>query len=281
MKAKRLFTLLVLMLSITEAIWATRTAPTLPAAQTLQSGGTYYLYNIDSQLFLHRRSTSDVNLDADGSAVTFTSRSDKGAGAYTLQFSDNYYLYLWNSYDGVTSYEDNNSYLLVSGTSSAYRIQKSTYASGYDANQYYGHDVNDNDASSLRPDLASGNITWRLINADAGALYCARVKLYNALASAEEHNLYVADYDAIYNTSTDAAAIEAAAAALNLSIELSTNITSPDWSDYPIRLAYEGTNPWSVSGNRIYVGSREVVENNVYTLKATVTVDAPATFVYE
>lgn len=281
MKAKRLFTLLVLMLSITEAIWATRTAPTLPAAQTLQSGGTYYLYNIDSQLFLHRQSISDVNLDADGSAVTFTSRSDKGDGAYTLQFSDNYYLYLWYSYDGVTSYEDNSSYQLVSGTSSAYRIQKSTYALGYDANQYYGHDVNDNDASSLRPDLASGNITWRLINADAGALYCARVKLYNALASAEEHNLYVADYDEIYNTSTDAATIEAAAAALNRSIELSTNITSPDWSDYPIRLAYEGANPWSVWGNSISAARRDVVENNVYTLKATVTVDAPATFVYE
>ena len=83
MKAKRLISLLVLMLNITEAVWAARTAPTLPAAQTLQSGRTYYLYNIDSQLFLHRRSSSDVNLDADGSAVTFTSRSDKGDGAYT------------------------------------------------------------------------------------------------------------------------------------------------------------------------------------------------------
>lgn len=281
MKAKRLISLLVLMLSITGAVWAARTAPTLPAAQTLQSGRTYYLYNIDSQLFLHRRSTSGVNLDADGSAVTFTSRSDKGTGAYTLQFADDYYLHLWYGDKDASSYEDNNSYQLVSGTSSAYRIQKSTYASGYDANQYFGHDVNDNDASSLRSDLASGNITWRLINADAGDLYFARVKLYNALASAEEHNIYIADYEAFYNTSDDAAAIEAAAAELTKSIELSTNITSPDWSDYPIRLAYEGTNPWRVSGNSIYVYARDVVENNVYTLKATVTVDAPATFVYE
>ena len=281
MKAKRLISLLVLMLNITEAVWAARTAPTLPAAQTLQSGRTYYLYNIDSQLFLHRRSSSDVNLDADGSAVTFTSRSDKGDGAYTLQLADDYYLHLWNSYKDANINEDNNSYQIVSGNSSAYRIQKSSYASGYDASHYFGHDVNDNDASSLRSDLASGNITWRLINADAGALYCARVKLYNALASAEEHNLYVADYDEIYNTSTDAATIEAAAAALNRAIELSTNITSPDWSDYQIRLSCEGANPWSVSGNRISADRRDVVENNVYTLKATVVVDAPATFVYE
>ena len=281
MKAKRLISLLVLMLNITGAVWAARTAPTLPAAQTLQSGKTYYLYNIDSQLFLHRRSTSDVNLDADGSAVTFTSRSDKGTGAYIIQFADDYYLHLWNSNKDASSYEDNNSYQLVSGTSSAYRIQKSTYASGYDANHYFGHDVNDDNASSLRSDLASGNITWRLINTDAGDLYFARVKLYNALASAEEHNIYIADYEAFYNTSDDAAAIEAVAAELTKSIELSTNITSPDWSDYPIRLAYEGANPWSVSGNRISADRREVVENNVYTLKATVVVDAPATFVYE
>lgn len=281
MKAKRLISLLVLMLNITGAVWAARTAPTLPAAQTLQSGRTYYLYNIDSQLFLHRQSTYGVNLDAVGSAITFTSRSDKGAGAYILQFADDYYLHLWNSDKNADSYEDNNSYQLISGNSSAYRIQKSTYASGYDANQYFGHDVNDNNASSLRSDLASGNITWRLINADAGALYCARVQLYNALSSADEHNLYVADYDEIYNTSTDAATLEAAAAALTKSIELSTNITSPDWSDYPIRLACEGANPWRVSGNEISVYRRDVIENKVYTLNATVKVDAPATFVYE
>ena len=281
MKAKRFITLLVLMLSITGAIWAARTAPTLPAAQTLQSGKTYYLYNIDSQLFLHRQSTSEVNLDLSGSAVTFTSRSDKGTGAYIIQFSDDYYLHLWNSYKDASSYEDNNSYQIVSGNSSAYRIQKSSYASGYDASHYFGHDVTSSDASSLRSDLASGNITWRLINADAGALYCARVQLYNALALAEEHNIYIDDYESLYNTSTDAATIEAAAAALNRSIVLSTNITSPDWSDYTIRLYYEGANPWNVSGSSIYATRRDVIENNVYTLKATVSVDAPATFVYE
>ncbi|MBQ6680623.1 MAG: leucine-rich repeat protein [Prevotella sp.] len=281
MKAKRFITLLVLMLSITGAIWAARTAPTLPTAQTLQSGKTYYLYNIDSQLFLHRYSTYGVNLDAVGSAITFTSRSDKGAGAYILQFADDYYLHLWNSDKNADSYEDNNSYQLISGNSSAYRIQKSSYASGYDASHYFGHDVTSSDASSLRSDLASGNITWRLINADAGALYCARVQLYNAMASAEEHNIYVADYESLYNTSTDAAAIAAAATELTKSIELSTNITSPDWSDYQIRLAYEGANPWNVSGSNIYATRRDVIENNVYTLKATVTVDVPSTFVYE
>lgn len=281
MKAKRFITLLVLMLSITGAIWAARTAPTLPAAQTLQSGKTYYLYNIDSQLFLHRYSTSGINLDAAGSAITFTSRSDKGAGAYILQFADDYYLHLWNSDKDASSYEDNNSYQIVSGNSSAYRIQKSSYASGYDANHYFGHDVTSSDASSLRSDLASGNITWRLLDADAGALYSARLQLYNAMALAEEHNIYIDDYESLYNTSTDAATLEAAAAALTKSIELSTNITSPDWSDYQIRLSYEGANPWYVSGNTTGVDRRDVIENKVYTLNATVKVDAPATFVYE
>lgn len=281
MKAKRFITLLVMMLSITGAIWAARTAPTLPAAQTLQSGRTYYLYNIDSQLFLHRKSTSEVNLDLSGSAVTFTSRSDKGTGAYIIQFSDDYYLHLWNSYKDANINEDNNSYQIVSGNSSAYRIQKSSYASGYDASHYFGHDVTSSDASSLRSDLASGNITWRLLDADAGALYSARLQLYNAMALAEEHNIYIDDYESLYNTSTDAATIEAAAAALNRSIELSTNITSPDWSDYQIRLSYEGANPWRVSGNEISVYRRDVIENKVYTLNATVKVDAPATFVYE
>lgn len=200
---------------------------------------------------------------------------------YILQFADDYYLHLWNSEKNADSYEDKNSYQIVSGNSSAYRIQKSTYASGYDANHYFGHDVTSSDASSLRSDLASGNITWKLINADAGRLYCARVQLYNVLASAEEHNIYVADYESLYNTSTDVAALEAAAATLTKSIELSNNITSPDWSDYRIRLSYEGANPWNVSGSSIYATRRDVIENNVYTLKATVTVDVPSTFVYE
>ncbi|MBR7049326.1 MAG: leucine-rich repeat domain-containing protein [Prevotella sp.] len=279
MKAKRLISLLVLMLNITGAVWAARTAPTLPAAQTLQSGRTYYLYNIDSQLFLHRYYTNYVNLDANGSAVTFTSRNDKGTGAYTIQFADNYYLHLYGYNKDVGINEDNNSYQIVTGSSSAYKIQKSSHASDYYADHYFGHDVTDSDASSLYSNLTSGNITWKLINVDDAELYIARLALYNALNVADGMNLISTPYETIYQNSNDVASIRTATDEVNRAISMSQSLSKPSWSDYDITVTSEGNNTWNVSGG-ISTKSRDNADDNIYTLTMRVQTTEPATFVF-
>ena len=286
--------------------WAAdRVAPTSPEPQTLESGNTYYLYNVDSKLFLHRQSTSGVNLSAEGSPVKFISREDKAAGAYTIQFADDYYLHLWYSDKDAANYEDNNSYQVVSGSSSAYRIQKSTNASGYNASHYFGHDTNSSDASSLRSDLTSGNIIWQLFD-EAGAesvlRYNAKKALYDALVTAEVNYAWaIADFEAIYeNESSTTAELNAAATALNMRISMSDGYKAPWWNERPIlfytadgNFGQDPYNTWAlpnrtqdINGNTIYYSSGEYFDTwfnsstGSRTLSATVNVAEPATFVY-
>jgi len=52
MKLKTLLTLAVASLCSVHGAWAERVAPTSPEPQTLESGNTYYLYNVGSQKYL-------------------------------------------------------------------------------------------------------------------------------------------------------------------------------------------------------------------------------------
>ena len=276
--------------------WATeRVAPTFPEAQTLESGNTYYLYNVDSKLFLHRQSTSGVNLSAEGSPVKFISREDKAAGAYTIQFADDYYLHLWYSDKDAANYEDNNSYQVVSGSSSAYRIQKSTNASGYNASHYFGHDINDSDASSLRSDLTSGNIIWQLFDeddAEAVLRYGAKRALYDALESAEVNYAWaIADFEAIYeNEASTNAELNAAAAALNKLLSMSTGYQAPWWNERPILFSTSdgnfGQSPWdtwALPDNSYTRGTRferVIHKGESSSISSTVFVEEPSTLVY-
>ena len=276
--------------------WAAdRVAPTSPEPQTLESGNTYYLYNVDSKLFLHRQSTSGVNLSAEGSPVKFISREDKAAGAYTIQFADDYYLHLWYSDKDAANYEDNNSYQVVSGSSSAYRIQKSTNATGYNASHYFGHDINSSDASSLRSDLTSGNIIWQLFDedgAEAVLRYAAKKALYDALESAEVNYAWaIADFEAIYeNEASTNAELNAAAAALNKRLGMSTGYQAPWWNERPILFSTSdgnfGQSPWdtwALPDNSYTRGTRferviDIGESS--SISATVFVEEPSTLVY-
>ena len=276
--------------------WAAdRVAPTYPEPQTLESGKTYYLYNVDSKLFLHRYSTSGVNLNAEGSPVKFIRREDKAAGAYTIQFADDYYLHLWNSYLDAANYEDNNSYQVISGTSSAYRIQKSTNATGYNAGHYFGHDTNNSDASSLCSDLASGNIDWQLFDeagVEAVLHYYAKKALYDALEAAEVNYAWaIADFEAIYeNEASTTAELNAAATALNKRLSMSNGYQAPWWNERPIvfytadgSFGQYDNYTWALPYNSYTSGTyfeRYLDKGQSSSISATVLIEEPSTLVY-
>ena len=272
MKAKRFITLLVMMLSITGAVWAARTAPTLPAAQTLQSGKTYYLYNVGYNKFMSAK--SGVNFQDYGSPATITSTGE--ADSYIMQFTNGDYLGIWS---GVrlecTSNPTSAVSFQITGSSSGYKIQ----ASGKSG--YIGHAKN-NEGDYINIDLDTSNdVTWQLFSDNNTAeLYLARLALYNALNSADGMNLVLTPYETIYQNSNDVAVIQTAAVEVNRAISMTQSLSKPDWSDYDITVTCEGNNTWGVSGNYISTDSRDNADDNIYTLTMRVQTTAPATFVF-
>lgn len=273
MKAKRLISLLVLMLNITGAVWAARTAPTLPAAQTLQSGKTYYLYNVGYHKFMY--ASNGVSLRDNGTPATFTSSGV--SGSYTIQFSNGKYLGIWanQSLDLKENVTDAVSWQ-ISGSSNAYMIKAPS------KDNYIGHQVNHGDPVSISLDLTTDNfVTWQLISETDAELYIARLALYNALNAADGMNLLLSTYETIYQNSNDVVAIQAAANEVNRAVSMSPSVPKPDWSDYDITVTYEGNNPWGISwGNTITTDGRDNADDNIYTLTMRVQTTEPATFVF-
>ena len=272
MKAKRFITLLVLMLSITGAIWAARTAPTLPAAQTLQSGETYYLYNVGYHKFMY--ASYGVSLQDYGTPATFTNSGV--SGSYTIQFNNGKYLGIWanQSLDLKENVTDAVSWQ-ISGSSNAYMIKAPS------KDNYIGHQVNHGDPVSISLDLTTDNfVTWQLISETDAELYIARLALYNALNSADGMNLQLSTYETIYQNSNDVVAIQAAAVEVNRAVSMSPSLSKPNWSDYDITLTCEGNNTWGVGGNYISTNSRDNADDNIYTLTMRVQTTEPATFVF-
>lgn len=273
MKAKRLISLLVLMLNITGAIWAARTAPTLPAAQTLQSGKTYYLYNVGYNKFMSAK--SGVSLQDYGTPATFTNGDT--SGSYFIQFNNGKYLSIWanKSLELKDNVSDAVSWQ-ISGSSSAYMIKAPS------KENYIGHQVNHGDPVSVSLDLTTDNfVTWQLISENDAELYIARLALYNALNAADGKNLLLSSYENIYQNSNDVAAIQAAANEVNRAVSMSPSVPKPDWSDYDITVTYEGNNPWRITwGNTITTDGRDNADDNIYTLTMRVQTTEPATFVF-
>ena len=208
---------------------AERVAPTFPEAQTLESGGTYYLYNVGSGRYIYR--------DGNDERGSFTSRSsvfitDLGDGTYTIQYSsNNYYFYatdarMQNSGNPSTNYRR----FRITETEGGYHIQKNY---NYDATQYV---VDDPDCYYIRTDHTSGNIVWQLLKVDETDNYCAKKALYDALVAAEVNYAWaIADFEAIYeNEASTTAELNAAATALNKRISMSNGYQAPWWNERPI-----------------------------------------------
>ena len=267
-------------LAFVASLWAAhgvaadRVAPVLPEATTLTPGETYYLYNVGAGKFLSLAENNNSLTFADtGKEVLITEAKE---GGYNVQFtSTERYL---NRYDqtrvNLYSYTSTSCNWAFTLSDDAYTIQTdASCTSYYNANQFLGWDDGEN--TTLNPALASSaHVTWQLIDGEAGAYYCAKLDLYNALQAMDAYDYNVDKFEAIYSDAESTTEeLAEAAATLTAGLELTQQIETPEWSDYPIFFENDMKNPWTWNGN-IQTG------RNASKLTATIAVDEDATLTY-
>lgn len=258
----------ILHLSATE-----RVAPTLPEARKLESGKDYYLYNAEAGLFLTNNEKAELAetgkrftiTNTDGGNYTVKLTPD---GDYLSRNTNTYFYYSYSSYcdwsiEATTS--GDNGYLIKNPSA--------------DATPYFGCQSEENTLSYKCS--TSDEIVWYLIDGDEGDLYCARVRLYNALEAMDGTNYDIAKFEAIYdNAESTAEEVNNAAAVLSNGLTLTSSYTFPDWNDYPILLEPQNDGTWynySSTSNTIHNESSDTPS----TLSATVVIDGDATLCYE
>ena len=229
-------------LAFAASLWAAhgvaadRVAPVFPEAATMTPGETYYLYTIGAGKFLSLTENNNGLTFADtGKEVLITEAKE---GGYNVQFtSTGRYLNRHgqttvNPYNGNSSTSCNWAFTL---SGDAYTIQTdASCTSYYNANQFLGWDGGEN--TTVNPALASSaHVAWQFIDGEDGAYYCAKLDLYNALQAMDAYDYNVDKFEAIYSDaeSTIEELVEAAAT-LTAGLELTQQIETPEWSDYPI-----------------------------------------------
>lgn len=244
-KIKTRLALFVASICLCTSVWAERVAPTLPDFTTLESGKSYYLYNVGTGKFLTRSAEYNryPGVGTYGTPINIVLISD---GSYTLQFADNSY---WNgeyfeAYSTEISTSStmwNTSYFTFLNDQDGYLIQRSeANTSYYVANEYVGYaDGATNDR--IVPNLTEGNIVWQLMETTVAERYFAKHKLYTALEAMNAYNYEIGVYEEVYaNPESSTEELEDAAAALANGLTLTQNYTAPEWSDFPF-LITEGT----------------------------------------
>mgnify|MGYP002624836929 CR=1 FL=1 len=282
MKIKTLLAIAVACFCSWQGAWADRVAPELPAAQTLESGTSYYLYNVVEQKFLCR-STTDYQYAAIGTygdKVTITATGNESE--YTIQWA-NGNCYFWeaygtNIYGYSSSYTDNTGYFTIAESSEGYTIQRSPRNTGYyKADEFVGFDGSNGDR--LTAALTEGSIHWQLMSVDDAEHYFAKHKLYTYLEQADQYNFYVTQYEAVYNNAASTTAqLNEAQQTLKAALDLSQNYVSPSWAEYPILFqssSWGKNNSTGFSWSKYSTGTEQIA-----SLTATVNVDNDATLAY-
>ena len=274
-KLRTLLALLVACICSVQGTWA-RTAPTFPEAQTLESGKTYYLYNVGSKRFVYRSSSVVQTSETSKDGVIITEQDN---GYYTIQFSGyNYYWYVNSSIDQMkysTNPSDSYRYFRIAETEGGYTIQRNY---SYDENHFVGN----NSSYLIYSNLTSGNIVWQLFD-EAGAetvlRYWAKKALYDALESASDYSFAIDGYEAIYaDESSTNTQLQNAADEINNAI-LWTNRLMQAGSEFPVYLQRIGNASWVSNNDGSYAYTK--VQNTSGGLQATVEVDQDATLTYD
>lgn len=254
----------------------------LPQPKTLESGKTYYLYNIGSDKYIYHRNSSYV--EADATKKTGVTIKDNGDGTYTMQFSDNNrYIYTSSNYMYTQSGVDANVYFRFAEVEGGYTIQRNR---NYDATNYVANNSNE----KVYADQTSGNIVWRLYDVEEFDYYYAKKALHDALEAAVGYEFATSDYLAIYeNEASTAAELNAAAAALNKRLNMSRGYKAPWWNERPILFYTADGNfgqsyydTWALPDNNYTIGTyfRRYVDSGSSSISATVMVEEPSTLVY-
>ena len=265
-------------LALAAGLWAAhgvaadRVAPVFPEPTTFTPGEAYYLYNVGAGKFL---SADDGLTFADtGAEVLITAAKE---GGYNVQFTSTgrYLRRTGNTADAYPRIEGSHCNWTIVQSGEAYTIQTDESCTNYyNADQFLGWDGGEN--TTVNPTLpTTAHVTWQLIDDEAGAYYCAKLDLYNALDEMDSYGYDVEKYEAIYNDSESTTEdLAEAAAILEAGLELSQSVELAEWSDYPIFFGDDMEHPWRVNGKYIYSSERGG------RLTATVVVDQDATFSY-
>ncbi len=275
-RIKTRLALLVASICLCTSVWAERVAPMFPDFTTLESGKTYYLYNVGTGKFLTRSTVNSTypGVGTYGAAVTIAQASN---GSYTLRFADGtttYYLYAQSSTTSSQSSVNSYCYFAIKDSLGGYVIQRSTAnTSNYVANEYVGYaDGATNDR--IVPNLTEGNIVWQLMETTVAERYFAEHKLYTALEAMNAYDYEIGVYEEVYaNPESTTEELEDAAATLTNGLILTQSYPAPEWTDTPIFLSRGNYN----INSKIYV---DVKGGNKGSITATVKVNQNSTLVY-
>ena len=276
-RTKTRLALLVASICLCTSVWAERVAPTFPDFTTLESGKTYYLYNVGTGKFLTRNNDYVYypSVGTYGSAITITLCEN---GSYTLQFADGtttYYLYAQSNTTSSQSSVSDNCYFAIKDSLGGYVIQRSTAnKTYYVANEYVGYADGATD-DRIVPNLTEGNIVWQLMETTVAERYFAEHKLYTALEAMNPYDYEIGIYEEVYaNPESTSEELEDAAATLTNGLSLTQSYTAPEWADFPFLLG-EGS---EISGSNDI--SVRFQEGSSGSITGTVSVDQNSTLVY-
>ena len=275
-RTKTRLALLVASICLCTSVWAERVAPTFPDFTTLESGKTYYLYNVGTGKFLTRSTVSSTypGVGTYGAAVTVAQASN---GSYTLRFADGtttYYLYAETSTTSSRSSVNDYCYFAIKDSLGGYVIQRSpvnTYH--YVANEYVGYAEGATD-DRIVPNLTEGNIVWQLMEVTVAERYFAEHKLYTALEAMNPYDYEIGIYEEVYtNPESTNEELEDAATTLTNGLALTLSYTAPEWADFPF-LVGEGSD---ISSSNIGV---KIPQQGIGSITGTVKVNQNSTLVY-
>lgn len=276
-----------LLFLFTQVCAVERTAPTFPVASTIESGKSYYLYNISTDKFLGRSTLSTASPGLieykDAVAIDVTVAAD---GSYTLQFSDNkHYIYARTSTTSSQTYRNKECYYTIAGNANSYTIQRAPANTNYYVATEFIGIATDATNDHIVPNLTEGNITWKFIEKDAAEYYIAKRRLYEALLVTDTYFYVVDNFEKVYNDpASSTELLKEAADNIEGGLLLSSQYTSCEWSDYPIFFIKDNGN-WEVNAgyDNDYNNSIDInyiYNPGTYSLKARVKNDTDATLSY-
>lgn len=284
-KLRLLLALFVASIGVVQSASA-RVAPTLPEAQAPADGQYYYLYNVTEGKFLCKSSTNwyYAGLGTYGDKLLFTATEEENG--YMIRWADNNYLLeAYDTYINSTSSGSGwRDYFIFAESSKGYTIQRSSMNYDYyEADEYVGFDGSNGDR--LSPALTEGSIYWQLFTAEDAEYYMAKHKLFTYLEVADQYNFYTTQYELVYeNPASTTAELDQAQATLKDALDMSQNLVSPSWTEYPILFQNNTDNKWKLyyGNTKLYweYENRYTAVETTSTLKATVNVDGDATLCY-
>ena len=271
-KLRLLLTLIAVSIGAMQGAWA-RTTPVFPEAQTLESGQTYYLYNVGSNQFVYRNYSSVYANATTKTGITITAQDN---GCYTMQFSDNNY-YIWTSSSDMQTQSsiDSDVYFRFTETEGGYTIQRDN---NYDATLFVAESN-----GRVYANQTDGNIVWQLFDKNETDYYYAKKALYDALESATGYESVITHFEAIYDSEASTTAeLNAAATDLNKSLNISRAYKASWWNERPLLFHGADDSCSKKTDNRSGKSYFEsyLLSNSSGTISATVLVEEPSTLVY-